>query len=222
MNLISSGIKELDKIIEGYPDDGITTFFGAAGSGKTNLILTAAIKTAETGKKIIIINTEGEIISERLKQLLTNEQLLKSFIFFTAKTFAEQEKIIHKINEFSLKNIGLIAFDSSNKLLRVEKNQENKEKFKQQLAKLKKTAREKKIPILLTAQVYQSYETDENVIFAGPIINEFSDCVLELIVMNQIRKLTLKKHNTTIGEKIFLFKIEEKEIKSFIENCTKD
>lgn len=217
--MVSTGIKQLDKILGEYPNDGITTIYGPAKSGKTNLILTTAIQIIKNNKKIIVINTEGEIIADRINQLTNN---IKSFMFLNPKTFNEQDKIIKQICNFSLSNIGMIVFDSSNKLLRAESSTENKKKFKQQLLLLKDLARQKKIPVLITAQVYHSYNLEEEVIFAGDIINEFSDCIFELTVLNKVRKITLKKHSNTAGEKIFLFKIKEKGIEPFIKNCTKD
>ena len=213
--LISTGIEALDKKIKGYPADGITTFYGSAGSGKTNLVLTAGIAMTKRNKKVIIINTEGEIIIDRLKQLI-GESDLSSFIFINQKTFKEQDQNIIELCKSTLERVGMIIFDSSNKLLRAEFNQENKKKFKEQLAMMKRKARFKKIPLLMTAQVYHSYAIEKEVIYAGGMINEFSDCIIELSSLNKVRKLTLKKHNNIIGEQKFLFKIKKEGMTPFI------
>jgi len=212
---ISTGIQALDKIIGGYPEDGITTFYGPGSSGKTNLALTAAIANIKKGEKIIIITTEGEIIIDRLQQL-TEKKDLDSFIFLNPKNFNEQDNNIKELSKSSLNKINMIVFDSSNKLLRPEFNEENKKIFKKQIAALKQKAREKKIPILMTAQVYHSYNIEKEVIFAGNMINEASDCIIELSILNKARKLTIKKHNNIAGEKKFLFKIEGKKITPLI------
>ncbi|RLE48289.1 hypothetical protein DRJ25_00270 [Candidatus Woesearchaeota archaeon] len=212
---IKTGIESLDEIIKGYPKDGITTFYGPAGAGKTNLILTAAKETIKKGDKVIVINTEGEIIIDRLRQIIPDEKL-KSFIFLNAKSFEEQDKKITELSKLQLSKIGMITFDSSNKLLRAEMNKDNKEKYEKQLKKLKKISREKKIPILLTAQVYHSYDMEKEVIFSGTLIKEASDCICEIEIFNKIRKLTIKKHNNLAGEKTFFFEIKKEGITPFI------
>jgi RecA/RadA recombinase len=52
----------------GYDCDIITTFYGPAGSGKTNFCVLAAASIARR-KKVIFIDTEGGFSFERLNQL---------------------------------------------------------------------------------------------------------------------------------------------------------
>lgn len=214
--MISTGVEELDQEIKGYPKDGITTIYGKASSGKTNLALICAKEmTKKTDKKILIINTEKEIMIERISQLIGKEQLNR-FIFLNINTFQEQEKKIDWLTKQELSNISMILFDSANKKIRSEATQENKKIFKEQLNKLKQKTREKKIPLIMTAQVYSSYEKEEEEIFSGTIIKESSDCLIELNIIEKLRKLKLKKHTSIAGEKEIFFKIEKEKIKGFI------
>ena len=209
---ISTGIELLDKQIKGYPIDGITVIYGPSNSGKTNLALIASKKIIENRKKILILNTEGEIIIDRIKQLFKN---INDFLFLKIKTFEQQDKIINELCTKKIDSIGLIIFDSSNKILRSEINIDNKRKYYEQLKKLKKISRERKIPIIMTAQVYHSCDIEEEKMFAGDVIKEHSDCIIELKIIEKLRKIKIKKHNQINGEKEFYFRIEEKEIKGF-------
>ena len=88
----STGSKSLDYYLSGGYESGIiTTIFGPSGSGKTNLVLLAAVRMAETGKKIVIIDTEGGIAVERIVQLLDNqfakEDILSRILFFQPLNF---------------------------------------------------------------------------------------------------------------------------------------
>ena len=83
---ISSGSTDLDEwLAGGYENDIITTLYGPAGSGKTNLCLIAAANLASQGKKVIFIDTEGGFSIERLKQIAGEngeyEKVLKNLIY---------------------------------------------------------------------------------------------------------------------------------------------
>jgi len=68
---ISTGTEVLDLLLEGgYENDAITTIYGPAGAGKTNLALIAAVSMAQKGKKVVYIDTEGGFSAARLKQVV--------------------------------------------------------------------------------------------------------------------------------------------------------
>ena len=68
---ISTGADFVDELLDGgYEADAITTIYGPAGAGKTNLALLAALDIAKQGKKVIFVDTEGGFSVSRLKQLL--------------------------------------------------------------------------------------------------------------------------------------------------------
>ena len=82
MGKISTGAIFLDNFLHGgYEKDIITTIFGPSGSGKTNLCLLAAVKIASSGKKVIVIDTEGGIAVDRIMQI-SDLDVLGNFIFF--------------------------------------------------------------------------------------------------------------------------------------------
>jgi len=83
---VSAGVKLLDDLLEGgYETDAITTIYGPAGAGKTNLALLASVGIAKQGKKVIFIDTEGGFSVSRLKQILPEyKKLLDKFVFFAS------------------------------------------------------------------------------------------------------------------------------------------
>ncbi|MBW2986474.1 AAA family ATPase, partial [Candidatus Woesearchaeota archaeon] len=98
MDKISTGSKILDDLLEGgYETDAITAIYGPAGSGKTNLLLLAAVDAAQKGKKVIYIDTEGGFSIARLKQVMpTYEKILDKIMFLKPTTFEEQKQAFEK------------------------------------------------------------------------------------------------------------------------------
>ena len=88
-NKLSTGSLFFDDYLGGgYERDVITTIYGPSGSGKTNLCLITAVKVAESGKKVLLIDTEGGVAVERIKQLSINYELvLENIIFFSTIKF---------------------------------------------------------------------------------------------------------------------------------------
>src|SRR3989344_9325956 len=121
---ISTGAAFLDQLLEGgYDPDIITTIFGPSGAGKTNLCLLAAVKVAESGKKVLFIDTEGGIAVERIKQISADadyENILSKIIFLNPVTFTEQNDIFEKVKSMVTDQIGLIVVDSISMLYRLE------------------------------------------------------------------------------------------------------
>jgi RecA/RadA recombinase len=206
---VSTGFKELDDLIGGYPCDGLTVFYGPASSGKTNLAFFSSVFSQSNSKKVLFLNTEGAASVERFNQIAVGKDR-NNFIFFNLSDFAEQDRVIGEICSSSSGNFSMIVFDSVNKFFRTSSCFDDKFKFRDQLALLKDFSRKKKVPVLLSAQVYSSYGLEKNVIFAGNIINEFSDCLIELSLSGSFRKLSVKKHPDLEGEKELFFKIEKK------------
>ena len=78
---ITTGADFLDRFLDGgYDHDIVTTLYGPSGSGKTNLCIIAAVKVAESGGKVIFVDTEGGFSVERVKQIVGGgyEKILES------------------------------------------------------------------------------------------------------------------------------------------------
>ena len=242
MTKISTGVKFLDIFLDGgYDAEIVTTVYGPSGSGKTNLCLLAAVHAANTGKKVLFIDTEGGIAVERIKQLSKNyEKILLRMMFFNPTTFAEQDQFLSKLKNLMNDKVGLIVVDSISMLYRVElgksretkksegmKNQEkNQEKqnnnegvqdanaaLGRQLAALVGLARKKHIPVLITNQVYADFNNPENVkMVGGDLLKYGSKCLLELQKFANARGVILRKHRSLPEGKTLKFRIVQEGI----------
>ncbi len=214
---ISTGCSVLDEFLEGgYETDIITTVYGPGGSGKTNLCMIAAISMIKSGKKIIYIDTEGGFSVERLKQVDPDyENTVKGMLFLKPTSFAGQKKAFEKLKEIVDERIGLIIVDTIANLYRVElakkeeKFQANRE-LGLHMSYLSEIARKKKIPILVTSQVYQSFDDGSVRVVGGDVLKYGSKCLIEIQQgHNGKRKAILIKHRSIAEKKEVLFRIAE-------------
>ena len=204
MTKTPTGSLFLDTFLSGgYDNDIITTIYGPSGSGKTNLCLLAAVHCAASGKKVIFLDTEGGIAVERIKQICPEyETVLERMLFFNPMTFEEQKKIFDTLREMVNEHIGMIIVDSVSMLYRLElgKNEEVYEvnsALGRQIAYLVEIARRKKIPVLLTTQVYADFDHRDQVkIVGGDLLKYGSKCLLELVKLNNSRGVILRKHRS--------------------------
>lgn len=220
MEKISTGTKILDEMLDGgYETDAITTIYGPAGSGKTNLLLLAAVEAAKKGLKVIYVDTEGGFSIARLKQIIPEyEPVLDKILFLKPTTFEEQKKTFEKLKEIINSKIGLIIVDTISMLYRLERTgegiKETNRELGSQICFLTEIARKKNIPVLIANQVYSPFESKNKVnMVGGDIMKYGSKCLLELQSGNKgLRKIILRKHRSIAGEKEAIFKIIEKGI----------
>ncbi len=174
-NKLSSGTDVIDSLLDGgYENDVVTTIYGPAGSGKTNLTLIAAIEMAKRGKKVIYIDTEGGFSVERLKQLTLNSRKIMGNILFLKPTkFSEQKKAFEKLKDVvNKREIGLIIVDTIAMLYRLElgKNDdvyETNRALGKQIGYLTEIARKKNIPVIVTNQVYSNFDERDKIKMVG-------------------------------------------------------
>ncbi|MBS3126136.1 DNA repair and recombination protein RadB [Candidatus Woesearchaeota archaeon] len=218
MDKTPTGSKILDRMLEGgYETDTLTTIYGPAGSGKTNLCLLAGTIVARKKKKVIYIDTEGSFSIERLKQIAPDyKELLNHWVLLKPSTFHEQQRVFEKLNTHLSDNVGLIIVDTIAMLYRLELGKsediyEINRELGRQIAYLSGITRKKGIPVLLANQVYADMENRERVkIVGGDILKYGSKCLIELqITRNGNRRAILRKHRSIQEEKQITFKIVE-------------
>lgn len=222
-NKVSSGTEVIEALIDGgYESDIVTTIYGPAGSGKTNIALIAAVSVAKEGKKVIYIDTEGGFSIARLNQLTSNsKKILNNILFLKPTKFSEQKKAFEKLKDVvNKREIGLVIVDTIAMLYRLElgKNEDvyevNRELGKQ-LAYLTEIARKKNIPVIVTNQVYSNFDDRDKIrMVGGDILKYGSKCLIELqITPDNKRRAILKKHRSLPEDKEVVFEIKEKGLK---------
>ncbi len=218
---ISTGTQALDTLLEGgYETDAITTIYGPAGAGKTNLALLASVNTALNGKKVIYVDTEGGFSASRLKQITANpKKILDKILFLRPTTFDEQKKAFAKLKTLVNKKIGLIVVDTIAMLYKIQRSNEDVKNVNQdlgaQIGVLNEICRKHHIPVLVTNHVYSEFGTGRLNLVGGDILKYGSKCLLELQSLTAgKRKIILRKHRSIAGEKEAFFQIVEKGIDS--------
>ncbi len=149
----------LDKLLDGGIDsDSVTNIYGPAGSGKTNICMLAARENFRNGGKTLYIDTETNFSFERARQIEPRfEDFMKSIFLKNVYTWKEQHEAIKSLADM---NVSLVIVDSLVALYRMEIDDENYQSVNKQLSTqysiLAKLARNRKIPVLVTNQVYSS------------------------------------------------------------------
>ena len=218
---LSTGSEIIDNITGGgYERDAVTTIYGPAGAGKTNLALLGALSCVKEGKKVLYMDTEGGFSIERLRQITKeHEEFLQQVFFLQPTTFDDQVKAFEELKKLAeQKNIGLIIIDTISMLYRLERSftGETKEFNREiglQIVTLNKIAREKKIPVIIISQIYKHFETGEVTMVAGEMLKYGSKCILELQTLTEgKRRIQLKKHRSLPINTEALFEIVQEGI----------
>ncbi|MFH1400171.1 MAG: DNA repair and recombination protein RadB [Nanoarchaeota archaeon] len=213
---VSTGTAPIDWLLEGgYERDVVTTIYGPAGSGKTNLCL-LCLANSVRDKKTIYIDTEGSFSVARLKQIADDYQdVLSRVVLLNPVNFEEQQKVFYKLRRLVNEKIGLIVLDSVAMLYRLELGQ-TKEIYRvnkalgAQLAYLTEIARKRMIPILITNQVYSDFDDKSKVsMVGGDILKYGSKCLIELQKTPQGRVAILRKHRSLPDGKSVSFRIKD-------------
>ena len=230
---ISSGSYDLNKwFFGGYEKGVISTLYGPAGSGKTNFCILAAVSQAKKGHKVIYIDTEGGFSSERVKQILGDDdkldKVLENIILLKATSFEEQKKIFRNLEKRLKRNANLVIVDGMAMLYRLELGEArriNKEEVSninkelvRQMKILAYLARNNDISVLATNQVYKNflYNGDEDnnrkkswekeyCMVGGDIMKYWSKCIIELSIMGKNRKARLVKHRSQPEKELDFF-----------------
>ncbi len=220
---VSTGAEVLDKLLDGgYESDTITTVYGPSGSGKTNVCIIAAVAVARSGKKVIYIDTEGGFSVERLKQIAPDDysSLIDNFVFLKPASFDEQRSSFSKLGRLIEDDVGILIVDTIAMLYRLEMGKTDKvydinRDLGQQISYLQEIARRKHIPVLITNQVYSSFEDRESIrMVGGDILKYGSKCLIELEKFHEgLRTATIKKHRSIAEDRTVMFRIVNEGLK---------
>jgi len=206
-------------LLKGLEKKAVTNFYGAPGTGKTNISLISSISVAKNGGKVIYIDTEGGFSPERFKQIAHNDMsYLNNITILEPRTFQEQGKIIREVQDIEA---DLIVLDSAVSLYRLENTDPKIEKLEtsrelsKQLSILSNIARDKEIPILITTHTFKNWDTGEDDTVGGDSIKYWSKSMvfIEKTSKTGERKATVTKHRSIEEGKSVKFQLVEDGIK---------
>jgi DNA repair protein RadB len=210
---LPTGCAPLDELLGGGVERGtLTEFFGEGGSGKTNICLVLAANVARAGKKAIYIDTEG-LSLERLFQIAGGdkdkaaaEAIMKNVFVFDARDLDEQEEAVNKSIALAeqLDDVDLIVLDSATSQYRRFFGTDEEARSRQRLGvlvtRLLRAARTRKIPVVLTNQVYTDIGRDTFEPLGGHALSHSSKAIIRIERVGPgRRKATVEKHRS-IGE----------------------
>jgi len=199
---VSTGSEPIDSLLNGGIEKGlITNVFGESGSGKTNLCVQVAAEVAKNGGKVIYIDTEKGFSPERFSQI-ASEKDLENMLLMEPYDFQEQADRINALEGVvEEEEPELVIVDSMVSLYRLQAKgdqiQEVNQKLSQQLSQLAKIARKYNMPVMITNQVYTSFEEDEIELVGRDVPRYWSKCLVKLTNHDKnVRKAEIEKHRS--------------------------
>lgn len=216
---LSTGSDPLDSFLKGGLEKGlITNVFGESGSGKTNFCVQVAAEVADSGEKVVYIDTEKGFSPERFRQI-AGDEALENVVLNEPVDFEQQEEAINSLDEIAEENDpDAIIVDSMVSLYRLQAKgdqiQEVNQKLSQQLSELSRLARKYNIPVLVTNQVYTSFDKDEIELVGRDVPRYWSKCLLKLSNSDQtVREVEIEKHRSMPEGKSMKFQITDDGLK---------
>lgn len=197
---ISTGSEVLDELLNGGLEKSIiTNVYGESGTGKTTFCVQVAATVAENGGKVAYIDTEGGFSPERMQQI-AGEEALENVVIRNPVDFNEQEEAIEGLDEImESEEIELVVVDSAVSLYRLKVNGDNasdvNQRLSQQLSELSKVARKHNIPVIITNQVYTSFDEEDLELVGRDVPKYWSKCLLK-VSEGKKRKIEVSKHRS--------------------------
>lgn len=216
--------KSLDDLLGGGIESGsVTSLYGEAGSGKTNICLQLARNMVMNGKKVIFIDTEGVSLI-RLEQICGNDfnKVAKDILFFTPYSLEDQEKnvedAVHLVE--AKEDIGLIILDSATVHYRATFGEECEADGRKSLGRqanlLLQISRKKDIPVVITTQVYTDTKTNTFEPIGGHALMHYAKAIIKLEKFGNggLRKAIIRKYRWRPEGISAEFKLTEKGVES--------
>lgn len=197
---VETGSGLIDDFLQGGIENGIiTNIYGESGTGKTAFCIQVASEVAQDGGKVAYIDTEGGFSPERMKQM-ADEEALENLVIKNPVDFKGQEETIDELEALvEQEDIDLVVVDSAVSLYRLKVNGDNaseiNQRLSQQLSELSKIARTQNIPVMITNQVYTSFDEEDLELVGRDVPKYWSKCLIKLSE-NSSRKMEISKHRS--------------------------
>lgn len=197
---VPTGSELVDDFLEGGIEKGIiTNIYGESGTGKTAFCIQVAAEVAQKGGKVAYVDTEGGFSPERMKQI-GNEEALENLVIKNPVDFQSQEETIDELEALvKREDVDLVVVDSAVSLYRLKVNGDNaseiNQRLSQQLSELSKIARTQQIPIMITNQVYTSFDEEDLELVGRDVPKYWSKCLIKLSEKGS-RKMEISKHRS--------------------------
>ncbi len=97
---ITSGSEAVDGLLGGgYRPGQIVEYYGASGTGKSQLAMQAALCGAKEGKKVLYVDTEGAFRPERVEEVAEargwdSDEALRRVEYLRTESFQEQMEVV--------------------------------------------------------------------------------------------------------------------------------
>lgn len=211
---VSCECASLDALMGGELEPGVVTLaYGIAGSGKTNLALQVARTAAKGGLRTVYIDSEG-VSAKRLVQLFNGRAKLQDRLLFSrVLALEEQMATTEGLLDRKLKDLGLVVEDTVNGLARLGQMEEKEltdRQFRRILKALTTLAHTREIPVLITAQVW---ETEDGQVhpFYMKSLEHLPKVIVRLEKRSEPnhRRAVLTKHRSLSEDQVADFEITE-------------
>ena len=168
-NMISTGLKKLDRFLGGGIKEGlITDIYGSNGTGKTQLALQISLNVLKNGGQVLFQDTTNEFRPERLVEIMRKQEISSALLQkIKVGLITNTTQQIQYLSKISIKNFSLIIIDNVTDLFSFEysKKEHALEKhifFMKYMHDLSNIAINTKIPIIVTNTVgkINDFETE--------------------------------------------------------------
>lgn len=221
---IPTGCDPLDSLLGGGFECGsITQIYGPPASGKSNVLLSAAVEAAAVGDSTLYIDTEGLSI-DRMEQIasghpdIDTEGAASKLIVSEVLDFDEQAEAVQDAAEFA-EQVSFIVLDSATGFYRLERTErEEGEALRavaRQLTHLLSLARKHDIAVAFTNQVYMNPDSESISGLGGHTLDHWSGIILRLDrFRGGNRRARLEKHHSREAGGVAQFRITESGLES--------
>lgn len=203
LDRLPCGCQSLDRLLGGGFESGIITqIYGEAGSGKSNIAQQLSIQAVARGFRVIFIDTEG-FSPERFRQIAGEgaQQVAARILIFEPVSLEQQHSSIRDASRIAGRDTGLVVLDSATSLYRVllesEDDRAVRRNLSAQMAELQELARRRRIPVLITNQVYTDIETGRLRPLGGTALEHMCKAIVCLEKAGEgLRRARLVKHRS--------------------------